>query len=679
MHTKRLIAAVSVLVLTASVACSSDDSGDESDASETTATVELEGVVELDSAVIDEAEAGCDPLDEHSCYLPFPSDAYTTPSDETDTGLLVDLRIDNMPVNATGVAIDPTELDRNDGFSPGTPIMTSANGVDLDASGAPPITDIGRSLEDDSPIVLVDADTGDRHPFWAEVDGQAPSPEETLLILRPAVNLTEGHRYVVAMRNLVDANGTALEPSGAFVAYRDRFDTSNEAVEARRPAMEADFSLLEDAGVERENLYLAWDFTVASERNLSERLLHIRDDAFEQLGDEAPTFEVTETTDEAIQGTFEVPLYLTGTGEAGERFNDGDDGLPEQNGTYTASFLCTVPASARTDGEALPVVYGHGLLGSRDEVDAGNIVDMTNEHNMVYCATDWIGMAESDVGNAIAILGDLGQFHTLADRVQQGILNTLFLARLMKHEDGLVSNPAFRTADGEPMLDTEEVFYDSNSQGAIIGGAATAVAQDWTRAVLGVPGMNYSTLLQRSVDFDTYARVLEPAYPSEVDRLLGMAMIQMLWDRAETNGYAAHATDDPYPDTPEHQILLQVAFGDWQVADITASVEARTMGARYHDPALGDDRAVLDYFFDLSPIDDYPYGGSALVFWDSGVPSASEDNTPPRGEGDPIEPHDPHSDPRSTPAAREQKAAFLAHGGKVIDVCDGAPCESVRD
>ena len=38
-----------------------------------------------------------------------------------------------------------------------------------------------------------------------------------------------------------------------------------------------------------------------------------------------------------------------------------------------------------------------------------------------------------------------------------------------------------------------------------MGGALTAVAPDFNRAVLGVPGMNYSTLLQRSVDFDTYA------------------------------------------------------------------------------------------------------------------------------------------------------------------------------
>ena len=43
-----------------------------------------------------------------------------------------------------------------------------------------------------------------------------------------------------------------------------------------------------------------------------------------------------------------------------------------------------------------------------------------------------------------------------------------------------------------------------------IGGALVAVSQDITRGVLGVPGMNYSTLLDRSVDFARYEAVRRP-------------------------------------------------------------------------------------------------------------------------------------------------------------------------
>ncbi len=64
------------------------------------------------------------------------------------------------------------------------------------------------------------------------------------------------------------------------------------------------------------------------------------------------------------------------------------------------------------------------------------------------------------------------------------------------------------------MLNTVEAYWDGNSQGAILGGAVTAVAQDWTKAVLGVGGMGYSTLLQRSVDFDRSARSCASAIPT---------------------------------------------------------------------------------------------------------------------------------------------------------------------
>ena len=42
----------------------------------------------------------------------------------------------------------------------------------------------------------------------------------------------------------------------------------------------------------------------------------------------------------------------------------------------------------------------------------------------------------------------------------------------------------------------------------------------------------------------------------------------MLWDRGEADGYAQHMTRDPYPNTPPHKVLLHVAFGDHQVANV---------------------------------------------------------------------------------------------------------------
>src|SRR6185436_1195075 len=143
---------------------------------------------------------------------------------------------------------------------------------------------------------------------------------------------------------------------------------------------------------------------------------------------------------------------------------------------------------------------------------------------------------------------------------------------------------------------------------------------DITRGVLGVPGMNYSTLLTRSVDFDTYSMVLYPAYPNELERPLLFALIQMLWDRGEANGYAHHITTNPLPNTPQHKVLLHVAFGDFQVANCTTDVEARTIGASIYQPALALGRSIdVTPYYAIPAIPSFPFDGSAMVIWDAGT------------------------------------------------------------
>src|SRR5215471_16522097 len=212
---------------------------------------DLEGKIDI---TLSNDPAVCDPLGGERCLLPFPNDYFTVADHLTATGRRVDLDQAATPVNASGVHIDPTELNRNDGFSPGSAIAVLLEGLDARASGLAPVTDLARSLDEDAPIVLLDATTGRRRPYYAELDSRAPDDAHRLLFVRPAENLLEGHRYVVAVRDVVDRAGVA-------------------EVEARRPHIEDLFSTLRQAGVGRGDLVLAWDFTVASGRNLSERLL----------------------------------------------------------------------------------------------------------------------------------------------------------------------------------------------------------------------------------------------------------------------------------------------------------------------------------------------------------------------------------------------------------------------
>ena len=95
-----------------------------------------------------------------------------------------------------------------------------------------------------------------------------------------------------------------------------------------------------------------------------------------------------------------------------------------------------------------PSLYGHGLLGEADEIDAGNVKAMSNEHNFVFCATPWAGFSSDDVPHIVSVLGDFSGFNTVADRMQQGFLNMLLLGRAMIHPQGLSALPG--VPEGRP-------------------------------------------------------------------------------------------------------------------------------------------------------------------------------------------------------------------------------------
>jgi hypothetical protein len=631
-------------------------------------TARLAPLLALAALAVSAAPAAAD-----STLLPFPDDRHTVPA-PTETGRRLALPQDEMPRNRAGRPIDVSDINRADGFSPGSAILVKVPGLttieEFRALGLPPIDDPERSLRRDSPLRVIDLRTGRPHLVWAELDMNA-EPADRVLIVRPAVNFTEGARYEVRL--------TGVAP---------------------------------------------WRFTVASAKSTTGRMLSIRDRAFAELGDtdladrevagRSPQWSInpdlpdglTEDTPEdlgaidgivdytpeqdpriqrKIRGKLVVPCFLNAPGcPTGSQFLLGPDGTPARlpGNSTVYDWTCNIP---RREGRLRAGLYGHGLFGSQGEIDQGQLKDLSIEHGFLFCAIDWNGMSFKDVPNTATVLQDLSRFPTLVDHVQQGYLGFLLLGRAMIHPDGLSSHDAFLGR-----LDPSALYYDGNSQGGIYGGALTAIAPDFERAVLGVPGMNYSTLLHRSVDFDAYAKGdfgadtplgLYDNYPDAGDHPLLFSVMQLLWDRADPNGYAAHMTSRPLPNTPAHKVLLHVGFGDHQVADVTTEVEARTIGARVHRPLLAPgreryrerpypDRPAGEVFQGVKSLGDpgYVYDGSGVIFWDTNrTPAPWAANLAPR-DG-----QDPHEYPRRTRAAREQKSAFLRPGGRIVDVC-GGPC-----
>jgi hypothetical protein len=645
--------------------------------------------------------ADCQPFAKAPCLLPFPNNLFTRPDRTTPTGLRVNLPARAMPVNSHGQRIGVGEYNRNDGFSPGSAMIVHVPGLDnataLARTGAVGLLNLSRAFAKRQPIVVIDEVTGARQLIFVQLDANAPSSQTRNLLILPAKELGEGHTYVVALRNLRNARGRVLRAPAWFEKLRDG-RALPKAERSQRGRYARIFAALQRAKIARGNLYEAWDFTVASERSLSSRLLSIRNNAFSQLQDNnladghvegrAPAYSVTSTTVLSpqlrdVQGTFQVPCYLVACGPAatsGFHYSSRKpDALPTQirGNMATAQFECIVPSSATPSLPARISLYGHGLLGSRHEVTDKWVQALATGYNMTFCATDWWGLAAPDEAYDAGAIANLNEFPVVVDRLQQGVLNTLYLGRLMRNPQGFAGNSVFQSG-GRSVLDTTHLFYDGNSQGGIEGGLTTAVAPDFQRAVLGVTGIDYGNLLvQRSTDFAPFKAILEASYGDPSLYPVILDVIQQLWDRGDPDGYAEHMTAHPLLDTPSHVVLLQNAYGDFQVSMYAGAAEARTIGASAYEPALDPARARDNrLLYRVPAIGHYPFRGSAIEIWDSGqgrVQPPPVGNVPPTAGPRNI---DPHQDPRNTPAAQLQISDFLAPNGSVVNVCGGKPCHS---
>ena len=646
--------------------------------------------------------ADCQPFSSTPCLLPFPSNLFTRPDRSTPTGLRVDLRADAMPMNTKGQRISAAEYDRNDGFSPGSALIVHVPGLDsaraFARTGAVGLLNMRQAFAKNQPIVVIDEATGGRQLIYAQLDANATTPQTRNLMILPGKAFTEGHTYLVALRHLRDARGRLIAAPAWFEKLRDGLPLPvNERSQSARYGKI--FAALKRAGIGRGDLYEAWDFTVGSRKSLTSRLLSIRNDAFAQLGDtnladgtvqgRAPGYTITGTASltpqlRIVQGTFQVPCYLVACGStattAFHYSSSRPDALPTQipGNVGRAAFECVVPTSASPSRPARISIYGHGLFEDHTLVTAKYLQPLATNDNMVFCGTDWWGLASADEAYDAGVIANLNLFPVVVDRLQQGVVNTLYLGRLMLNPQGFAANPAFRSG-GQPVIETSHLYYYGNSQGGIAGGMATAVAPDWTRAVLGATGIDFGNqLVQRSTDFTPLKAILEKSYPDQSLYPVILDLVQQLWDRGEPDGYAPQMTSHPLPDTPRHTVLMQIAYGDFQVSMYAAAAEARTIGASAYEPALDPSRAQdRNLFYGIPAMSGFPFGGSAVEIWDSGPTRVQP---PPVGNVPPIPgPNnaDTHFDPRYTPAAQQQISDFLSPAGTIVDVCNGAPCHSV--
>ncbi|MCK6554617.1 hypothetical protein L6Q96_08575 [Candidatus Binatia bacterium] len=644
----------------------------------------------------------CEILNSAACLLPYPSSRFLETAD-TPTGYRLRFPEGGMPKQFSRI-LSPAPYAALDGFSPTVQIlMTFPGGVDPVRSNASRLlpelrTYDDRSLQADSPTILLDvtANPPQRVLHFIETDARATDPDRQVIFLRPGRSLTPGHRYVVAARNLRHADDSAVSAEPVFAALRDGRPSDIPAVNARRAPMESIFAHLAAAGIARGDLVLAFDFVVQSDTGLTSQMLSMRDQAFAWLAEQeqagARTFTVDRVREfdcsqpgarawRVVEGTYQVPLFLGRdpmTAPNTPAFLNVDAmGVPERNGFTAPPFTIAIPCSVLTDGPKPPIVLGHGLMGT----GRGLVQDVAGsaafwDFDLVAGATDWRGLSQPDadgdlLGTFIGkVILDLRNFAALPDRLRQGMLNTLVLARMMK-KGSFNADPAFVAPGGAGALPgpATEAFYSGGSLGGIMGLMFAALSPDIVNAHIAIPAINFSILLQRATPFLPFQGALElTGVTDAADQALLIGIIHELWVRGESAGYATHITANPLPGTNAKNILMTAAYLDQAVSNQGTEIAARTLGL----PSLvGSLQTGLVEIPDVAgPVP------SALVTYETG--SYRLDNPahvpfiPPLANLQ-AEPNrcDPHGFQMVIPAALDQTAEFLSPGGTIRNFCDG--------
>ncbi len=601
----------------------------------------------------------CNPLGSNDCLLPYPSMTFVRADAASPTGYRLALTAAQLPTSSEGAGFDPARWNRADGFSPaGFAAVVFPTRVDV--RQLPPHSSIERSIDPQSPTAIVEVPSGRRVPHFAEVDANAAGPARQALLLRPLVRLEGGKRYAVVLRrSLVDIHGEPLPMPDGFRAIVEGRTTDSAALERLRPSYDAIFAAAAAAGIPRDEVLLAWDYVTASDAWIQRPVGSMLETAA-GFSAKAP-YTITSVVrggpgDDwklVARGTFRAPRFLTEGAKATGGLDLDDDGRPRLQGAHDVKFVVVVPKRADTDGPLPLMVYGHGIFGAADsDGELAYMRRMSAEGGFVMLATDWIGLSAADLGPLTSGLPRFSDMVVVTDRLQQALVNAVVLTALGKR--ALVDEPMLQ-GGGHSAIDPTRVVYHGNSLGGVMGTALVGWSNDLTRGVMGVPGANWSLLMERSLKWYLLEIVLGGYYPDHVDQQKLILLLQQQFDHSDPIN-----TVPRYAAAPDKRILLQEAIADTAVSNLGCEMMARSLGAELLGPSV-----KVPYGLPPSAAP----GASALTIWELGATPA-----PPETNAIHEEDNIAHLALRERPAARRQLYAFLATG-KVIDVCDGQPCD----
>ncbi len=606
------------------------------------------------------------PAPEWHCMLPFPSNFHRA---EVDGAPRVVLPARGVPTTTDGERVDLL-AQRPVGGASLLPQIAALIPTPFDpASLVFHDQDLSRSrAASTSPTLIIDAQTGETVAHFAEVDPRPESPEHRALMLRLTQPLRWGRRYVVVIHGLRDAKGVALVPSPHFQKLLSG-GLATEVGRAQSAYYDAHvLPVVDAAGVARDQLVLAWDFTTAERASV--------------LGTVASMAEAARAAaqkPETLPGVGAFTLHNKAENPAPDvawRL-DGEVALPAfvDSPTFPSRHVSTTPtgtfavpvrvlvskAAAETlqSGGAPPVLLaGHGFFGDRGEADGSSYRAVSQRAAAVVVALDWWGLSKPDVGPVVqGILGTIGPIVHLRDRLEQGVVNVAAVAALTR---ALASSPADQGQFGALTLPGTQVrlfqasaprVYFGCSLGHILGATSVALAPDIDRAAIQVGGAGLGLIMSRSLPFGSLQAMLDGRFAHRGDGLLAIVQLAELLAPIDPVSWA--------PETATRPVLMHAGHGDASVPLLSARLHARALELPLLTPAVEP-----VWGLSAAPVEGASRG---YVEVDFGVADPAVVARSPSKET-PV-----HNDVRRTKALVEQIGAFLATG-TVTATCDG-PCD----
>lgn len=615
--------------------------------------------------------AGCNPIAyEHDCLLPYPSDFFLMDDASTPSKKRVAVTPEATLKTQSNIPVDFSKHHPADGFSRVTPILAVFPEGVSDENLTFHTDDPAATQNAGSPTVVLDAETGELVAHWAELDKGTDISREQALFVRPFSKLKEKHRYVVAFQGLKDKQGNLIKPPAGFAHIRAKEPDAKLKPLADRYESSI-FPALEAAGIARENIQLAWDFTTGSDEMSTRDMLAVRNDAIAKLQATPPAVTITavlpDHNDEIglrVEGTIRVPLYLEND-KPGAMLHRDAGGNVVQNGEAEVPFTLQVPYSALpADASFTPariLQYGHGFFGLREEINYGFMRGFSLEQKYITIAVDWWGMSEPDQAVLTgALLNDPGSAFTFTDRLHQAMANMIALSYAVK---GPLTEMAELKRFDKLLYDPGQLYYYGISQGAIFGVTLLSLSPTLDRAAFSVGGGPYSLMMTRSASYLPLFTLLDASMPGPLGNQKFIALSQETWDRVDPMTYSERVLLDPYSNSPaKRRILMQIGVGDHSVNNLASYINARAMGMPLLEPSS---RAVYGLEAASAPAD------SALVIVDFKL--ASEPGVDCRLPSE-DEKNDVHEGVRRNEKIKMQLDAFFQPDGTIQHFCDG-PCD----